>query len=89
MRKTDRKTENLIIRALTEACEIALERFDGFRWLTHFVDYQRFPASLTIVCVFDTNTEENCREENHGKWRERFRDGHGALHDVSVSLTDP
>lgn len=125
MRKTDRKTENLIIRALTEACEVALERFDGFRWLTHFVDYQRFPASLTIVCVYDTNaqlahtdreamcelikaelasvgipikdirrqvrfdTEENCRDENHGKWRERFRDGHGALHDVSVSLTDP
>lgn len=36
MRKTDRKTENLLIRALTEACEIALERFDGFRWVTHY-----------------------------------------------------
>lgn len=123
MRKTDRKTENLIIRALTEACNIALERFDGFRWLTHFVDYQRFPVSLTIVCVYDTNaqlahtdreamcelintelaavgipikdirrqvrfdTEENCNDENNGKWRERFRDGHGAFHDVSVALT--
>lgn len=123
MRKTDRKTESLIIRALTEACEIALERFDGFRWLTHFVDYQRFPASLTIVCVYDTNaqlaitdrealcglikaelasvgipikdirrqvrfdTEENCSGENNGKWRERFRDGYGAFHGVSVALT--
>jgi hypothetical protein len=108
MRKTDRKTENLVIKALTDACEIALARFEGFSWLTHLVNYQRFPASLTIVCVYETNaqlatsdreamctliqtelasvgipikdirrqvrfdTEENCNDENDGKWRERF-----------------
>lgn len=108
MRKTDRKIENAIRVALTEACDIALEQFDGFEWLTHFVNYKQFPDSLFIVCVFNTNeqlakadivglcalikqklakidielkdirkhvkfdTEENCLNENNGKWNERF-----------------
>ncbi|SEF80192.1 hypothetical protein [Marinobacterium lutimaris] len=54
MRKTDKKTDNAIRLALTEACEIALTRHPGFEWLTHLVDYNRFPESLTVVCVFDT-----------------------------------
>ena len=55
MRKTDKKLENTLIAALTEVCEAALEAFDGFQWLTHFVNYSHFPSSLTIVCIFDTN----------------------------------
>lgn len=124
MRKTDRKTENMLIRALTEACEIAQDRFEGFTWLTHFANYSRFPASLAVVCVYDTNaqlaktdregmrslikaelasagiqltdvrrqvrfdTEENCNQENKGKWNERFRAGYGIDHDVSDAGRD-
>lgn len=55
MRKTDKKIDNAIRRVLTEACDIALEQFAGFQWLTHFVNYNQFPESLSIVCIFDTN----------------------------------
>ena len=57
MRKTDKKIENALRRALTEACDIALEKHEGFMWLTHFANYQNFPDSLSIVCVFDTNEQ--------------------------------
>ncbi|NRA41756.1 MAG: Fis family transcriptional regulator [Pseudomonadales bacterium] len=55
MRKRDKKIENAICLALTEVCEIALETYAGFSWLTHRVNYQRFPDSLSVICVFDTN----------------------------------
>ncbi|MBU2884376.1 hypothetical protein KO507_01210 [Gilvimarinus agarilyticus] len=55
MKKSDKKKENAIIAALTQACEIAKDRGDGFEWLTHFVNYDRFPQSLLVVCVYDTN----------------------------------
>lgn len=57
MRKTDKKTDNALIDVLTEVCEIAKEKYDGFVWLTHFVNYRDFPGSLTVVCVFDTNAQ--------------------------------
>lgn len=57
MRKTDKKKENSVRLALTEVCEIALEEVVGFRWLTHFVDYDKFPDSLSVVCVFETKKE--------------------------------
>ena len=63
MKKTDKKIENAIVAALTEACGTALEQHDGFTWLTHFVNYQKFPSSLSIVCVFDTN--ENLLKANN------------------------
>ncbi|WP_417445538.1 hypothetical protein [Kangiella sp.] len=55
MRKTDKKIDNALRAALTEACEIALENYDGFEWLTHFVNYNDFPGSLKVVCIYDTN----------------------------------
>ena len=109
MRKTDKKIENALRQSLTEACETALEKYEGFQWLTHFVNYSDFPASLSIVCVYDTNahlaktdkegmrtlikeklasigikmkdcrqqvrfdTEEDCDNDNDGRWNERFR----------------
>ncbi len=109
VRKTDKKIEKSLREALTEACETALERYEGFQWLTHFVSYDDFPASLSIVCVYDTNahlaktnnesmralikeklasigikmkdcrqqvrfdTEEDCDNDNDGRWNERFR----------------
>jgi hypothetical protein len=55
MRKTDRKMDNQIRASLTEVCEHALVHIQDFQWLTHHVDYQRFPESLRVICVFDTN----------------------------------
>jgi hypothetical protein len=55
MRKSDKKRDNAIRLALTEACETAREHYAGFEWLTHFVDYHHFPDSLSVVCIFDTN----------------------------------
>ncbi|WP_394176911.1 Fis family transcriptional regulator [Thalassotalea litorea] len=57
MRKSDKKTDNIIRKVLTEACDIALEECSGFQWLTHTVNYDRFPGSLTVICVFATNEQ--------------------------------
>lgn len=109
MRKSDKKIDNALREVLTEVCDIALENYDGFKWLTHFANYNNFPGSLSVVCIYDTNeqlektdvnglrilinekllsidinikdirrhvnfdTEENCNNENNGKWNERFR----------------
>lgn len=55
MRKTDKKIDNSLREALTAACEVALVKYEGFEWLTHFANYQNFPGSLSVVCVFDRN----------------------------------
>ena len=57
MKKTDKKIENALRGALTEACDRSLETHEGFMWLTHFANHQKFPGSLSIVCVFDTNEQ--------------------------------
>jgi len=55
MRKSDKKIENQLRATLTEICEIALKSHQGFEWLTHTVNYNQFPKSLQIICVFDSN----------------------------------
>ncbi|NQZ08945.1 MAG: Fis family transcriptional regulator [Algicola sp.] len=60
MKKSDKKIENTLRIALTQACEQALHEVDGFKWLTHKIchsDYSQgsFPASLSVECTFDTN----------------------------------
>ncbi|MEQ8514609.1 MAG: Fis family transcriptional regulator [Chromatocurvus sp.] len=55
MRKTDKKKENAIRIVLTEACEIARGQYLGFEWLTHFADYDNFPDSVSVACIYDTN----------------------------------
>ncbi|CAH0991054.1 hypothetical protein SIN8267_01155 [Sinobacterium norvegicum] len=55
MRKTDKKTDNQIRQTLTEACEQALDTVEDFSWLTHTVNYNAFPKSLVITCVFTSN----------------------------------
>ena len=108
MKKTDKKIDNAVRAALNKVCQIAQEKHDGFKWLTHFASYDYFPGSLVVVCVYDSNdnlaksdkqslsslikeklesagivikdirrhvsfdTEENCTNENNGKWHERF-----------------
>jgi hypothetical protein len=72
MRKSDKKVENQLIISLTEVCETSLKNYTGFQWLTHLVNYNNFPLSLQIVCVFDTNDNlsnfmqsSECCEFNH------------------------
>ncbi len=55
MRKTDKKIENQLRLVLTDVCEAALKKIDGFEWLTHLVEYSDFPNSLKVICIFDTN----------------------------------
>ena len=57
MKKTDKKNEKAITGALTAVCHIALDEVPGFEWLTHRVNYSRFPDSLSVVCVFATKTD--------------------------------
>lgn len=54
MKKQDKKRDKIVVNALTSVCHIALEQVPHFQWITHFVNYQRFPESLRVVCVFDT-----------------------------------
>ncbi|MCH8493584.1 MAG: hypothetical protein LAT53_10160 [Idiomarina sp.] len=58
MRKTHQKIDKQIIKALTAVCEDAKYECEGFTWLTHEVDYQRFPQSLRVVLVFTQDTPE-------------------------------
>lgn len=55
MKKTDKKIENAIRESLTEVCEIALKDIDGFKWITHLVNYSNLPKSLSVVCIFDSD----------------------------------
>ena len=65
MRRTDKKIDNNVRKALTIACDTALEKVDGFEWLTHTASYDCFPGSLRVTCVFDTNEslEKACEQE--------------------------
>ena len=36
---------------------MAQENYDGFKWLTHFANYDNFPGSLSVVCIYDTNEQ--------------------------------
>ena len=55
MRRTDKKIDNNVRKALTIACDTALEQVQGFKWLTHTAKYDCFPGSLVVTCVFDTD----------------------------------
>ncbi|OUS13153.1 hypothetical protein A9Q89_03955 [Gammaproteobacteria bacterium 53_120_T64] len=57
MKKTDKKHEKLIVGALTEVCGVALDEVAGFQWLTHRVKYSHFPGSLSVHCIFATQSE--------------------------------
>lgn len=57
MNKQHKKIDKALVSCLTQACETLKENVNGFVWLTHFANYQKFPASLTIVCVFETDAE--------------------------------
>jgi hypothetical protein len=53
------RQERHLIACLTEACETAKAEIVGFQWLTHDVDYQRFPASLRVIWIFASQAEQD------------------------------
>ena len=55
LKRNEKKVEGSIVKALNDVCETLKYEFNGFSWLTHFVDYSNFPQSLKLVFVFDTN----------------------------------
>ncbi|KXO09882.1 hypothetical protein AKG98_978 [Moritella sp. JT01] len=57
MTKTEKKIDNTLCKVLTGVCEDAKDEIQGFQWLTHTVNYNNFPASLKITCVFDSNAD--------------------------------
>lgn len=54
MKKNLKKLDKSVISALTIACEEVKLKVSGFEWLTHRANYERFPSSLKVICVFDT-----------------------------------
>ena len=65
MKKTDKKIENTLRKALTEVCEVALDEVTGFKWITHFASYSYFPGSLSVVCIFDTDADLSNAYSSH------------------------
>lgn len=61
--------ERELVRALTRACETAKSEIPGFEWLTHRVDYQRFPTSLMVTWVFDRDASMNTAIGSQAKGR--------------------
>ena len=64
MKSGDKRTEKAIIKALISVCETCEGELTGFSWLTHFVDYSKFPQSLKIVLVFETIQNLNNAKNN-------------------------
>lgn len=48
-----------LIACLTQACETGKAEIVGFAWLTHLVDYHKFPSSLMVTWVFDTQANRD------------------------------
>lgn len=65
MKKSHKKIDNALRQSLTRVCDIALEKVVGFKWLTHVADYDNFPSSLKVICVFDTNENQALAEAQH------------------------
>lgn len=57
-----KKREQRLIQTLTTVCEIAKTDYDGFLWLTHTASNDNFPASLNIICVFETEAQKSVVE---------------------------
>ncbi|MBA6391907.1 Fis family transcriptional regulator [Colwellia sp. BRX10-3] len=88
MRKSDKKIENHIIKVLTQVCQSALEDIDGFEWLTHTVNFEKFPESLKIVCIFDSNIKlaNYIKSANNQDLAALITD---SLADIGIQLKEP
>ncbi len=69
LKRNEQKMESAIVKAMNDVCETLKLEYDGFTWLTHFVNYANFPQSLKIVFVFDTS-----QSLEEAKNKELFKD---------------
>ncbi|MEE4245955.1 MAG: hypothetical protein V2I33_11115 [Kangiellaceae bacterium] len=84
MKKTDKKIDKAIVRGLTDVCDIAQQKSSGFVWLTHLVNYNNFPGSLTVICVYDT--VDNMVKSQKSDIRELIINKLAA---IDIKFTDP
>ena len=54
MKKTHKKIENNLTKALTKACEGIKDEVEGLNWLTHTVNYDAVERTLMISCYFES-----------------------------------
>lgn len=82
------RIERTLAATLTDACEAAKAEIVGFEWLTHDVDYQRFPASLRVIWVFASQAEQDAAI---AKGQERLMQAltAAALQAADVALENP
>lgn len=52
------RLERQLSSSLTDACEAAKAQMVGFTWLTHEVDFARFPESLQVTWIFTTEAHK-------------------------------
>ena len=79
--------ERELVRALTDACERAKAEIPGFEWLTHRVNYDRFPGSLVVTWVFDS--EASLRAAMAGPQKARMHDlTMTAFGDIGIDVSD-
>ncbi|MBB3142429.1 hypothetical protein [Halomonas organivorans] len=84
-KKASRQMERRLTQALTDACETAKPLLPGFAWLTHLVDYRRFPDSLRVVWVFET--QDDLARALKGDGRRRMRElTEAALFEADVEV---
>lgn len=87
-KREQNRIERTLAATLTDACEAAKSEIVGFQWLTHDVDYQRFPASLRVIWVFASQAEQDAAI---AKGQERLMQAltAAALQAAEVSLKNP
>jgi glutamate-1-semialdehyde aminotransferase len=88
MKKTVKKLDNHVVKALTNACERLKEDISDFTWLTHTADYANFPGSLMVRCVFNT---ESALANMHAQRQDTLfvKSIHAELLKVGVLLKTP
>jgi hypothetical protein len=87
-KREQNQIERTLAATLTDACEAGKAEIVGFQWLTHDVDYQRFPASLRVIWVFASQAEQDAAI---AKGQERLMQQltAAALQAAEVSLDNP
>ncbi|MBH3426478.1 hypothetical protein I5S59_01875 [Pseudomonas alkylphenolica] len=86
MKRKHAGMERELARALTHACEVAKGELVGFEWLTHRVDYERFPESLMVTWVFDTDSNMNAATAGPGVARMQALTLE-AFEDIGITVT--
>ncbi|WP_168013354.1 hypothetical protein [Halomonas salinarum] len=86
-KKASARMERQLTKALTDACETAKPMLPGFAWLTHLVDYRRFPDSLRVIWVF--KTQDDLARALKGDGRQRMRElTEAAFFDAEIKIAD-